>query len=356
MSDTELSRRNFLKGALTAGVAGVAGAALVGCTQEDTPAGGTGTGNTASISWDAEYDVVVLGYGGAGSNAAVSACEQGAKVLLAEKAPEGREGGNTSASGQFVMATDDAGKLYTYLTALMGKFNNWDNEAVQAFCEGCAENFEWMTGPMGGDPEIICSPERPSKGMEAFLSSSWIETENAWGLGRSGFVYHWNEFPDLEGSWNCLCLTATGTRFDRGYYNLCQEAVNARVGNGIDLWFNAPGKKLLTDAEGNVIGAVILRDGQEVKVKANGGVVLCTGGFEHNKEMIASYLQQPYVHQRGGLFNDGDGIKMAMAAGADLWHMSNSAGFSWCFQDPEMSAVGLSGPSMRLGVIVGLGG
>jgi succinate dehydrogenase/fumarate reductase flavoprotein subunit len=300
-----------------------------------------------------------VGYGGAGANAAVSAHENGAKVLLAEKAPEGREGGNTSASGQFVMATDNPDQLYTYLTTLMGKFDNWDADAMHAFCDGCAENYNWMTGPMGGDPNLICPPEQPTMGMEAFMTqpgNQWQEWDNPWGIGRKGWVYNWHEFLELPSGEHCLCLTASGTRFDRSYYNLCQAAVRDRVGSGIDTWFASPGKKLITDADGVVIGIVIEKEGQALNVKANGGVILCTGGFEHNREMLQSYLQQPYVHQRGGLFNDGDGIKMAMGVGADLWHMSNSAGFSWIYQDPQMSAVGLSGPSTRLGVIVGLGG
>ena len=118
----------------------------------------SGTENTEE-TWDEEYDVVVLGFGGAGANAAVAAYEQGATVLLAEKAPEGSEGGNTAVSGQFVMATDDPDGLYDYLTTLMGKFQNWDPEAVRAYCEGCAENYNWMTGPMGGDPAIISPTE-----------------------------------------------------------------------------------------------------------------------------------------------------------------------------------------------------
>ena len=153
---------------------------------------------------------------------------------------------------------------------------------------------------------------------------------------------------------HCLCLTATGTRFDRGYYNLCQAAVQAR---DIDVWFSAPGKKLITDAEGAVIGVIINKDGETRRVKANGGVVLACGGFEHNQEMISSYLQMPYVHQQGGLYNDGDGIKMALGAGADLWHMSNSAGFTWTHKRPNLDTVSLfGGPNAKSGIYVGLGG
>ena len=117
----KISRRGFLKGM----AAGALGMGVMGASAFAEEKDG--------IQWDAEYDVVVLGYGGAGANAAVAAAEQGVKVLLAEKAPEGAEGGNTAVSGQFVMATDDAEGLYEYLTTLMGKFQTWDPEAVMAY-------------------------------------------------------------------------------------------------------------------------------------------------------------------------------------------------------------------------------
>jgi len=346
-----ISRRSFLKGT-AAGIGAVALANLTGVSARAEAPG---------IEWDDEYDVVVLGFGGAGSNAAVAAYEQGAKVLLAEKAPEGAEGGNTAVSGQFVMATDDADGLYDYLTTLMGKFQNWDPEAVRAYCEGCAENYNWMTGPMGGDPAIISPTEHPSAGMEA-TNPDWKLADGSDGaltdpykIGRTDYwYYNWAEFPEIPSSKHCLCLTATGTRFDRGYYNLCQAAVKAR---DIDVWYAAPGRKLITDADGAVIGVIINKEGEERKVKANGGVVLACGGFEHNQEMICSYLQMPYVHQQGGLYNDGDGIKMALGAGADLWHMSNSAGFTWTHKRPHLDTVSLfGGPNAKSGIYVGLGG
>ena len=48
-----------------------------------------------TIEWDGAYDVIVIGFGGAGAVAAKNAAEAGAKVLIVEKAPEGHEGGNT---------------------------------------------------------------------------------------------------------------------------------------------------------------------------------------------------------------------------------------------------------------------
>ena len=89
----KISRRGFLKG-MAASAIGVGMMGTVAAAEDKS-----------GIAWDAEYDVVVLGYGGAGANAAVAAYEEGAKVLLTDKAPAGLEGGNTQASGQFIMST-----------------------------------------------------------------------------------------------------------------------------------------------------------------------------------------------------------------------------------------------------------
>lgn len=79
--------------------------AAVGCagTPSQSPeAAGSVTGQTeatpqpspegsgeSGVDWAAEYDVVVIGYGGAGASAAIAAAGEGAKVLVVEKAPEG---------------------------------------------------------------------------------------------------------------------------------------------------------------------------------------------------------------------------------------------------------------------------
>ncbi len=336
---SDLSRRNFLKGAAL-GTAAM-GVVAAGSAFADEPV--TTTVASEDIAWDAEYDVVILGLGGAGANAAVAAYEEGVKVLVCEKAPEGQEPCNTKASGQFVMATDDADALYTYLSSLMGKFNNWDEDALRAYCEGCADNFEWMTDTLGGDPEVICpvednSPAENENMPYEYGNTDWKLAENPWNLGRSGWVYNWAEFPEIPESANCLCLTATGTRFDAGYYNLCMSAVNARVDDdNLTVWKSCPGKRLITDVSGAVIGCVVEKDGEELNIKANGGVCLCTGGLEANADMMANYTQTPYVYLQAGTMNTGDGIKMAMEVGADLWHMSNVSGFMWAYQSPYLS-------------------
>lgn len=355
---TDLTRRNFLGGAaLGLAAAGAAGTALA------AEASGKGDAPAASdVSWDAEYDVVVLGLGGAGANAAVAAYEEGATVLVCEKAPEGEEPCNTKASGQFVMATDDADQLYTYLSQLMGKFHNWDEEALRGFCDGAAENFAWMTGPLGGDPDVIYPEKSPAEDQSLpfeYQNPSWkLDTDDMWGVGRQGYYYNWDEFPEIPESAHCLCLTATGTRFDAGYYNLCMEAVAARQDDDkLAVWRGCPGKRLVTDADGAVMGVVVERDGQELAIRARGGVCLCTGGLEANADMMANYTQTPYVHLQAGTMNTGDGIRMAQEVGAQLWHMSNVSGFMWGYQSPYLTTCkSLAFGFKPLGVYVGPSG
>ena len=351
-NETAISRRDLVAGT----IAGTAATGLLGIARS-AQAEDAIPDTDHDVAWDGEYDVVVLGLGGAGANAAVAAYEEGVKVLVCEKAPEGQEPCNTKVAGQSVMSTDDADALYTYLSQLMGEFNNWDEEALRGFCEGAEGNFDWMCGPLGGDPEIVYPSFNP---METFdfekgRDNRWHQVDDAWGQGRPGWIDNWAEFPEIPESKNCIVLSATGTHQDSGYYNLCMEAVNSRIDDDrLTVWKGCPGKRLITDAEGAVIGCVVEKDGAELKIKANGGVCLCTGGFENNMDMLASYTQTPYSYPRAGLLNTGDGIKMAQEVGADLWHMSNVSGFGWAFKSPNLTT-GVT-VSCGNGIFAGLNG
>ena len=70
------------------------------------------------IDWKANYDVVVLGFGGAGATAARFAADNGAKVLIVDVAPYGHEGGNTRYSVQLLGTGTDYDKLKEYYRGL----------------------------------------------------------------------------------------------------------------------------------------------------------------------------------------------------------------------------------------------
>ena len=73
-------------------------------------------------TWDAEADVVVVGFGAAGFAAAVTAHELGAEVVILEKAPDGEHGGNTRVAGQGYLNTSAVEPAIAYLTALCGPY------------------------------------------------------------------------------------------------------------------------------------------------------------------------------------------------------------------------------------------
>ncbi len=96
-----ISRRSFLGFGAAAAVA--AGAGLAGCAPQapENEADLATTGATADIEWNKETDVVVVGFGGAGSAAAIEAARAGAQVVLLEELSN--PGGSTVACGGFIM-------------------------------------------------------------------------------------------------------------------------------------------------------------------------------------------------------------------------------------------------------------
>ncbi len=350
MEQRNVSRRNFVK---SAALGTVAMGAIAGTALADEAAPAEEATAASDIAWDGEYDVVVMGMGAAGCNAAVAAYEEGVKVLLVEKAPEGSAPCNSNAAGQNVIATDDADALYTYFSLLMGNFENWDEEALRALCDGAAGNWDWAVNVLGMDADVACPAEVEG---DRVGPCTWVYSEDAWGMGRPGYMPLWNEFPELEGNDHCYNILVGAATFDSAYYNLCVDAVNARVdGENLTVWYSSPGKDLILDDNGAVIGCVVEHEGELLNIKANGGVCLCTGSFEANPDMIADYTQQPYVYLQAGTTNTGDGILMAQKAGAQLWHMSNVSGWLWGFQNPALSTCNRMS-SMKSGIMAGCSG
>lgn len=91
--------------------------------------------------------------------------------------------------------------------------------------------------------------------------------------------------------------------------------------HGVTLLTSTRGQRLVTDDTGAVTGAVCVRkDGAELEIHAN-RVIVCTGGFSGNEEMIRRYypnFKPEHVAKGGGMRHPGDGVRMALEAGADI--------------------------------------
>ncbi|MBS0641281.1 MAG: FAD-dependent oxidoreductase, partial [Proteobacteria bacterium] len=253
--------------------------------------------------WDEEADVVVVGFGAAGMAASVTAHDLGAKVVLLEKAPEGKEGGNTRVAGQGYLNTSSAESAAAYLRALCGPYAV-PEPMVRVWAEEMCGNNDWLAS-LGGDPQ---EHQHQPVGIE---------------------------FPDLPGS-DCVHKFHDGPTY--GYsltWKLFERLVKER---SIRILYETPGRALIQhDTTKEILGVRAEREGRPYFVKARKGVVLTCGGFENNQQMIRDYLPNvPYCYTSGSPFNEGDGITMALTVGADLWHMNNYAGPSMALKVPEV--------------------
>ena len=251
-----MTRRSFLKGAAV----GALGLASMGVVTAAAPAKAEG-----ETKWDAEYDVLVVGYGAAGANAAIVAADKGAKVLLTEKCPEGQEGGNTKYSGQGLQCFEGKENAIVYYKSLRGLFNTPSDAVIEAYADKIEDMREWLI----------------------FLGAKAENLDNYKGSGEP-----WRskgEYPELTGAGHMLYYCVSGNSFDGAYYYLLQDNIDARREN-IDLWFDAPAVHLIQDPQTKVIlGAQINKEGTLVNVRAKNGVVLATGGFENSQEMAKSF-------------------------------------------------------------------
>jgi succinate dehydrogenase/fumarate reductase flavoprotein subunit len=87
-----------------------------------------------------------------------------------------------------------------------------------------------------------------------------------------------------------------------------------------------------------VLGLKVRVKDQTKNFKAKKAVILTCGGFENNPQMIRDYLGVSEVAPFGTPYNTGDGIKMALKVGANLWHMSAQSGMWASFKIPESAA------------------
>lgn len=293
----DITRRNFLKGSLATGAAIIASNAVSFARAEETHT------YADIVKWDAQYDVVVLGMGASGMVSAKTAADKGARVLIAEKMDEGRAGGNSKVCGQlFAFANHDvqAAKTYykalaagrdqpdAYMDVLCEATANMDNILADEFGFNKAEFVDW-TGVVVGDSNLgAMSPEYP-------------------------------EFPSSEKI--ALWTTHMGVS-DSYLFKGLKKNVEDRA-DKIDVWYSSPAIGLIQDPTSKtVIGVEVQRGGKTLNVRALNGVIITTGGFEANPDMIQQYLGVINYAPRGGQFNTGDGIKLAQSVGADLWHMT----------------------------------
>lgn len=258
--------------------------------------------NKRADIWHARADIVVIGFGGAGAATAITAADEDASVILLEKAPQGQEGGNTRVAAQGYLNPSSPETAEVYLNALCGPFPV-PQDMVQVWAEEMCKNNEWFA-EIGGDPQ---EHQHPPIGIE---------------------------FPELPGS-DCVRKYHHGDIL--GYSKTWEMLARSVAARDIEVLYGTPAKQLVQDGDTKaILGVRAERDGRPFNVQARKAVVLTCGGFENNQEMIRNFLPGvPYCYTSGTPYNEGDGVRMGMEVGADLWHMNNFAGPSMALKVPE---------------------
>lgn len=237
--------------------------------------------------WDAEYDVVVIGFGGAGANAAVSAHDNGSKVLILEKLPE--PGGNTSVSSGNFLWCKDPQKVRAYFTRLFDLSHcELDQDLLHTYTDKMQETVDWLKKL---EPEA-----------------------NIRVVNRSSFPH----IPDNEAMYCCTVMGEKGSGGGPNLFGLYRRAVEKR---NIPVWLGSPALQLIID-DGVVKGVVVQKDGKKLNVRAAQGVVLSCGGYEYDEESKRNFNLGDPILTLGCPGNTGDGLRMPEAAGAGIWHTS----------------------------------
>lgn len=286
-----------------------------------------------------EVDVAVLGSGAAGLTAAIAAAEAGASVAVYEKSD--LLGGTTAMSGGIVWmpnnhlmeasgAADSRADALAYLEAL--SLGHIDSDMAATFVDRGPEVVRFLHehtpvefAVLEGYPDY--HPEHPggkpdggrSLDNDLFALPSLDEWADRIRMQKPRPVML-RETP-LGGASDLPPMDLIGERMQRGESGmglaLYGALLRACLDRGIEPQTESQAEQLLLDDDGSVIGVTFSDDSQ---VSA-GAVIIATGGFEWNAELTRTFLRGPMTAPAGAPTNTGDGLIMAMDAGARVGNM-----------------------------------
>lgn len=265
------------------------------------------------------YDVVVIGAGGAGFSAAITAKNAGANVVLLEKMPT--VGGNSLISG-----------------AEMNVAKNWVQPKL---------------GINDDSPELHAQDTFKGGDGKGDMKVINVMTHNALDAAKWCRDYLGVRFEDdnlffFGGHSRKRALIPyghTGTEFISKFQAKADEL-------GIPVIRNMKAEELIKDKSGRVVGVKATMDGKNYTFNAKGGVVLATGGFGANSEMVKKY--NPKIDERFKTTDapgtTGEALYMAQRAGAELVNMGYIQTYPIC--DPISGVIELIADSRFDGAIM----
>lgn len=305
---TDISRRGFLTGVGAAGALAATGAALTACGTPEENTGSSSDSEESSSSWRTQpdmptdisetidADIVVIGAGNGGLVAATTAAQEGANVVVLEKNTEiamAREAIGALNSELEPDHQEDVPTLINY--AAKTQAGDINASLYQTWAEKSGEMIEWMEETLG------------PKGMV--------------------FPFEWHAPDDESAYYPAMCYNPCLDEYNPdgpNYTSYTHLSVLSEVFTedlGGTIYFSTPAQQLIQDEDGRVTGVVSLDDdGVAKQFNASKGVIICTGGYGANTEMLDDLCpgNSTWCGLTSATVEEGDGIKMALWAGAEL--------------------------------------
>ena len=329
-------------------------------------------------TWDSTVDLVIVGSGGGGMVAALTAADVGASALVLEK--QERIGGSTAMSGGIawvpnnpVMLADgipdsyeDAMAHFEAVVGDVGPCSSFERrhafltagpEMVSFLLEGgirfvyCPGYSDYYSSAKGGHDNGRGIEPVPFDGQ---VLGDWLQKLQP-GLAKSlGLAVMTNEARSLSHYNRSLRAFAVSARVVLRTYlarlrrqelltngaSLIGQMLQLAVARGIPIWTEAPLEDLIVE-DGRVVGVRTVRNGAPVFVRARQGVLLAAGGFAHNPEMRRQYGGDQPNQAKWSIANPGDtgdAIRSAMAIGAKTDLMDEA----WWLPSPRTGRFGQS--------------
>jgi succinate dehydrogenase/fumarate reductase flavoprotein subunit len=292
------------------------------------------------------HDVVVLGTGAAGLTAAISAHEGGANVVVFEKAD--KVGGTTAWSGGQVWipnnphmtevgVEDSREKAITYIMSLSRDL--LEQRLVEAYVDAGPEMVELLEAKtpvqfyaVSGMPDY--HPEfpggSPGGGRTIECPIYPFDELGDWADRVTPSPYFLDPHITMSETPLGKAVPEPPSREEhdrRKVHNErgCGQALIGRLlraclDRGIHPRTDCAGRELLVE-DGNVVGVLVDTPDGPLEVRADKGVILASGGFEWNEDLRRSFLRGPMSHPVSMETSTGDGLMMAMRAGAMITNM-----------------------------------
>jgi len=249
-------------------------------------------------------DVIVVGAGNAATCAALSAVENGARVLMLETAPKESRGGNSAfTGGAFRFSYNGVDDLMQLCPSLVDE--DLDNIDFGTYTHEQYYDDVFRMTQYRSDADLV-----EVLVTNSFDTAKWMTTHGIQlipATGRQAFK--------VDGKfkfWGGLALRING-----GGEQLVASLHEKAEKVGIRVVYEATAIDLLTDGDGGVTGVRCRHGGKTHDLHAK-AVILACGGFESNQAMRARYLGPGWdlAKVRGTEFNNGEGLEMALRIGA----------------------------------------